>query len=289
MAGVRWVPTEDGELLWTATDGEGPPLVLCHGGPGMWDYLEPIGRAVEDLVTVHRWEQRGSGRSTTSGPYTIARFVTDLEALRVHFGHDRWTVGGHSWGATLALHYAFAYPERVVALLYLSGTGVGRAWHHAYHAEADRRLSAEQRRRRDELKDRRRNEAEEREWRTLNGAPDFADREGSLDLAATQYASDLLPINYECNAALGAETKTWREDDLLAHCQMLDMPVLLVHGAEDPRPAWALDSLIAALPRAELRLLDGVGHMPWVEDLDGLRSVVRAFLRSLPGVGAPVK
>jgi proline iminopeptidase len=43
------------------------------------------------------------------------------------------------------------------------------------------------------------------------------------------------------------------------------------------------------MPRAELRLLDGVGHMPWVEDPDGLRSVLRGFLRSLPGDVARVE
>ncbi|MGI8909654.1 MAG: alpha/beta fold hydrolase [Rubrobacteraceae bacterium] len=280
-AGVieEYVETGDGVRLWTATSRDGPPLVLCHGGPGMWDYLEPVAEAVDDLVTVHRWDQRGGGRSSVSGPHTVERFVADLEALRVHFGYDCWLVGGHSWGATLALHYAFAHPERVVALLYLSGTGVGRAWHQAYHEETDRRLTPEQRRRRDELKARRRDADEEREWRTLNGAPDFADRNRALDLAAMQYASDLLPINYECNAALGAETKTWQEDDLLARCRTLDAPVLVVHGASDPRPAWAVESTVEALPGAELRVLPDAGHMPWIEDSRGFAAVTREFLK----------
>jgi proline iminopeptidase len=45
--------------------------------------------------------------------------------------------------------------------------------------------------------------------------------------------------------------------------------------------------MVAALPRAELRLLDGVGHRPWVEEPGGLRSVVRRFLRALPSAGIP--
>ena len=27
--------------LWTIRQGSGPPLVLCHGGPGLYDYLSP--------------------------------------------------------------------------------------------------------------------------------------------------------------------------------------------------------------------------------------------------------
>lgn len=42
-------------------------MVLCHGGPGLWDYLGPVSSMVEDLCTVHRYDQRGGGRSTTDG------------------------------------------------------------------------------------------------------------------------------------------------------------------------------------------------------------------------------
>jgi proline iminopeptidase len=67
VVGVRRVPTEDGELLWTATVGTEPPPVLCHGGPGLWDDQGPVARMVEDLATVHRYDQRGCGRSCGSG------------------------------------------------------------------------------------------------------------------------------------------------------------------------------------------------------------------------------
>lgn len=275
----EWVETDDGTRLWTVTSGEGPPLVLCHGGPGMRDYLEPVAGLVDDLVTVHRWDQRGGGRSTGSGPYIVDRFVADLEVLRVHFGHDRWLVGGHSWGATLALRYAFAHAGRVAAILYLSGTGTGSAWRRAHHAEADRRLTTGQRRRRDELKAHQRDDAEEREYKTLNGAPDFADRDRALELAAAQYAAGPFPVNYECMAAINAELKVWERQDPLARCRALDAPVLVVHGAEDPRPAWAVEGMVEALPSAELRVLPGAGHLPWVEEAEGFAAVVGGFLK----------
>ncbi len=273
-----YVETDDGVRLWTATGGSGPPLVLCHGGPGLWDDQGPVAEMVEDLVTVYRWDQRGCGRSTASGPYTVARFVADLEAIRRHFGHTRWIVGGHSWGATLALRYAFTHPERVAALLYLSGTGAGTAWKDAYRAERERRLTAEQHRRRRALKDRERDEAEEIEYRTLSWAPDYGDRARALEWAEREAAETRFPINYGCNAALNAETDASDETDVLARCRALDLPVLMVDGAEDPRPAWALDGMEEALPRAERYALPGVGHMPWVEDPEGLASVLRGFI-----------
>ena len=278
------VTTNDGASLWTATSGIGPPLALCHGGPGLWDDQAPVASMVDDLVTVHRWDQRGGGRSTNSGPYAVSRFVADLEMLRKHFGHDRWIVGGHSWGATLALRYAFTYPDHVVALLYLCGTGVGNSWKPTYHAERERRLTSEQSQRLRELKIRKRSYDEEREYRTLSWAPDYGDRGRALEFAAREAAVES-SINYECNETLNTETDAENEEDLLYRCQNLDLPVLIVSGAKDPRPAWALDSMVEALPQVEFRVLPNVGHMPWVEDPDRLATILRKFLKHVIKTG----
>ncbi|HEU5376435.1 MAG TPA: alpha/beta fold hydrolase [Ktedonobacteraceae bacterium] len=118
--------------IWAMTQGNGLPLVLCNGGPGFDDYLAPVAAMIDDLVQVHRWEQRGCGRSAAIPPYDHATCLADLEKLREHFGHHRWIVGGHSWGADLALDYATAYPNRVLALLYLAGTGITQEWWPAF-------------------------------------------------------------------------------------------------------------------------------------------------------------
>ena len=121
--------------FWTVTEGAGQPMVLCHGGPGLWDDLQPVAEAVKDLVTVHRYDQRGGGRSSDAPPYTVSNLVEDVEGLRTHWGYERWMVGGHSWGATLALAYAVRHPDRVTGLLYLSGTSLGWSWHAEYKEE----------------------------------------------------------------------------------------------------------------------------------------------------------
>ena len=118
--------------LWTITQGEGLPVMLCNGGPGYGDYLSPVAEMIDDLVQVHRWEQRGCGRSSAVPPYDHTTCLADLEMLRESFGHDRWIIGGHSWGADLALDYATTYPHRVLALIYLAGTGITRDWWPAF-------------------------------------------------------------------------------------------------------------------------------------------------------------
>ena len=269
----------DGAELWTSVSGSGPPVLLCHGGPGLWDYFEPLAQMVDDLATVHRWDQRGCGRSTGEGPYTIARSIADIEALRQRWGVDHWTVLGHSWGATLALQYALAHPSRVTGLVYLSGV-FGSAWRPASKAESLRRLDPAQLARYLELDARPRTPEEDREYVILSWSTDFADRTSAITLAEALVDSGFRP-NYECNRALMAESHAIDGLLLLERCRSLDVPVLIAHGAEDPRPAWALDPLADALPRARLVVFDAVGHLPWLEHPELLRRELREFLREI--------
>lgn len=73
----RFVVLADGAALWTAVTGSGAPVVRCHGGPGLWDYLEPLASLIEDEFTVVRYDQRGCGRSSGAGPFTTAQAVDD--------------------------------------------------------------------------------------------------------------------------------------------------------------------------------------------------------------------
>lgn len=125
--------------LWTIRHGTGLPIILCSGGPGCCDYLEPVAAMIDDLAQVYRWEQRGCGRSDKSRSYDQATCIADLEALRRHFGHERWIVGGHSWGANLSLAYACEHLEHVLGLIYLSGTGITEDWLPEYRRSREQR------------------------------------------------------------------------------------------------------------------------------------------------------
>src|ERR1019366_4510139 len=70
----------------------------------------------------------GAGRSRPLGNLennTTEDLVSDIETLRRHIGVERWLLFGGSWGSTLALAYAQAYPERVSACV-LRGVFLGR-------------------------------------------------------------------------------------------------------------------------------------------------------------------
>ncbi len=89
----------NGASIWTIQTGQGFPVMLCNGGAGCCDYLEPVAKMLDDMTKVFRFEQRGCGRSDPAGPYDIETCVADLEAIRNYYNVDRWIIGGHSWGA----------------------------------------------------------------------------------------------------------------------------------------------------------------------------------------------
>ncbi|GAA4262761.1 alpha/beta fold hydrolase [Dactylosporangium darangshiense] len=276
--------SDDGCRLWTDQIGHGPALVLCHGGPGLWDYLDDVAGLLAAAARTIRWDQRGCGRSQRHGPYTVGRFVADLDAVRDRAAGPRMAMLGHSWGAHLALQYAIEHPDRVSRLVYVSGTGIDpeRGWHPDYKRNLRLRLGNHLELW-EALSNRARTPAEDREWAVLQWSADFADHSTALRYAQ-RMATPWLGINYDCNRAITTEVnQKLSTNDFVTRCQSLDVPVLIVDGTEDIRPRWAVDSLEQALPNVQRATLAGAGHLPWVEDPDGFRQAVVGFLTADDG------
>jgi proline iminopeptidase len=278
----------NGTWLWSVTEGTGRPVVWSHGGPGGTDNLGPVVTMIADLVQVHRYEQRACGRSSGGRPFTMARAVADLDSLRRHWGYERWVVAGHSFGAALALAYALEHPGRTEAVVGLSCVVrlAGQPdWYEQYRRERLNRVPDSRRGRFLELR-RLRDHGEatpalERELRALAVETEFADPHVAEQLRPLLVA-ELAAVNDDVNRELGADFgRFFAEPGVRPRLHALDLPVLLVHGAADPRPIAAVEALAGELRHPQLVCLDGVGHLPFWESPGALRSVLRNFLRSL--------
>lgn len=128
----------NGEVkLWTEITGDSNDnyIMLCNGAPGSPDCLEPVAHMIDDMANVIRFEQRACGRSSIDYNCDVDTTISDLECIRKFYGISKWTIGGHSWGANLALAYAIKHPDNTKALLYISGNGIqrNREWSEVYH------------------------------------------------------------------------------------------------------------------------------------------------------------
>jgi proline iminopeptidase len=116
------LPVGDGHEIYVETVGraDGIPAVYLHGGPGSG--CQPDHRRLFDPARFQAvlFDQRGAGRSRPKGPRadnTLAGLISDMEMIREQFGFARWMIVGGSWGATLALAYAEAHPQRVSGIV----------------------------------------------------------------------------------------------------------------------------------------------------------------------------
>lgn len=103
--------------------GEGSPLLLLHGGGGIganWNLIFPSSPSSFQLIVP---DMRGHGRSTNpSGKFTFKQFAFDVFALLDLLGIDDCKAIGMSLGAKTLLHMATQQPNRIEAMVLVSGT-----------------------------------------------------------------------------------------------------------------------------------------------------------------------
>lgn len=84
--------------------GEGPPIVLVHGGYGNLGSFDQLGPLLARNLRTVAYDQRGHGWSQ-SGPIGVAEFVLDLAAVIRVLQLERPIIYGGSFGTLVGLAY----------------------------------------------------------------------------------------------------------------------------------------------------------------------------------------
>jgi proline iminopeptidase len=279
----RMLDVGDGHRLYVEQSGspDGIPVVVLHGGPGggcspaMRRYFDP------STYRVILFDQRGCGRSRPHASVennTTWHLVADIEHIRETLGIAAWDVFGGSWGATLALLYAQAHPDRVAALIlrgvflmtqseldWFYGGGAGSFWPEiwsefvgpipederndligAYH----KRLFSG-------------NIMEEtrfaRVWTSWENALATMASEGRTGDSPADYARAFARLEnhyFQNQGFLEQDDQILRDLPKIEH-----IPMTIVHGRFDmicpPASAW---KIVQALPKTDLRMIPFAGH-----------------------------
>jgi proline iminopeptidase len=268
--------------LYWREDGppDAGPLVLLHGGPGAsHEYLYPQCLALADTHRVIAYDQRGGGQSKTDDrtPITWQTQAGDLASLVTELELEPLTLVGYSWGALLAMLYAIEATKNAglpqpVRMVLMSPAPITREWRNDF----ERNLAQRQRgvvieAMRTELND---SALRERDY--------AAYRQRAFELSVAGYfanpqrAESLTPFR-----VLGrVQQSIWEslgDFDLRESLRAVHVPVLVLHGRQDPIPLVSAEAAAEALGAAMV-VLDDCGHVPYVEQPAPLFAHIEQFL-----------
>ncbi len=281
----RHVEISDTRIHVVERGGDGLPLLVVHGGPGLdhhlfGDYLDPLGDDVH-LVLV---DLRSQGLSDTTPPetWTLGRMAGDLSELAEAMGFERYATLGHSYGAFVVLQHAVDRAGEPAATIVSNGVPSAR-----YLAAVQDNLAAFE-------------PVELREQVTESWARE-AEAQTQEDCAALLH--DQLPFHF--GDPLDPRIAEFERrtagcvfaPDVLRHFAVADYgaievedrlgeishPVLVLAGRHDRTCVVEGGEAIAAgIPGAQLAVLEASGHMTFAEENEAYLSAVRRFLQSVP-------
>jgi proline iminopeptidase len=261
--------------------GEGIPLVVVHGGPGLGaTYLRHLDRWADTFQLVY-YDQRGSGRTPMGDPgrASAAGALDDLDGLRAALGIDRVNLVGHSSGSVIAGLYAGTHPGSTSSLVLLNtAPPLDPGLQRAFGREMAGRRTAEDdaaKRAIEESARFRAGAAEALERHTLNTYLSFFRDRSTVESVSLGF-TEITAANVR--AAPGRMFATLGELDPMRTLAAVECPALVVHSELDPVPvAWA-HALVATIPTADYALLEGASHFAHVEDPDQLANAVLPWL-----------
>jgi 3-oxoadipate enol-lactonase len=255
-------PLEDTELYYEVT-GEGPWMVLAHGGAGTrihwWQQVAALRREYRCVT----YDARGFGASPPGHlPPDGARMRHDLSGLLDHLHIDRAVLVGHSMGGMAVSGVAQTQAERVRGLV-MSDTAFGFATAalSRWAGEMIGKVTSG--------------------WNVLDNLyadgfearrPDLHYLYGALNRITPRSAGPQGLSVYE----------TWRDRPPVDYRDFA-VPSLFIVGTSDRLTVpWLIRETVAAVGGARLVEIEEAGHSAYAEQAEAFNTAVLDFCRSLP-------
>ncbi|MCP4358499.1 MAG: alpha/beta hydrolase [Chloroflexi bacterium] len=292
-----WQVEEDIQLHHFAA-GNGRNILIIHGGPGQ-PFTQPL-PGLEPLTNeyqFHYYDQRGSGQSSrpidtfSSNNYYenmtvldqtlgLGAQIADIERIRQILGEEQLIIIGHSFGGFLASLYAAEFPQHVESLILIAPADV------LVMPQESGGLFEEVRRK---LPENMQAEYDAYLDEYLDFGNIFNKSEADLVQLNNQFAqyyeavADVPALDQEQGKAGGWMTMAiyfsiGSRHDFRDALQVVDAPVLIVHGANDIQTEAASRIYVDAFANADFQIIEDAGHFSFVEQPEALATAVTDFL-----------
>ncbi len=282
-----YVQTSDGVRLFYEKSGSGASTLILPGRL----FLYPDFQFLEERFTVIASDMRNRGRSDfvqDGSLLTLEHDVQDLEAVRRHFGVERFSTVGYSYLGKMVVIYALRHPERVERIVLIGPVPMALATEYPDELRNDDRDQVLDAKGREKLRRLREENFHleqpekycEEEWLVtrvlLLGDPANAEKLGAGNCS--------MPNEWPTNFArhLFHHFGSMSRFDLTpSDVEGLRHPVLIIHGTKDRNaPYGAGREWAQSLPNARLLTAEYAAHQVWVDRPEVLAQI-REFLEGL--------
>lgn len=243
----------DGIDLYYEVHGKGPALLLTHGYSATSQMWRPQLEALSRHFTVITWDMRGHGRSGSprdDALYSEALTTSDMDALLSHLGFEQAIIGGLSLGGYMSLAFYNDFPGRVKALLIIdTGPGYKKdAGREAWNKTAMQRAA----------------DIDAKGVDALEGR--------SAEQALSEHA-DIKGLVYAARNMLTQHTPR-----VIESLPTINVPALVIAGADDEPFLAATDYMAGKIPDAEKVIIENAGHAVNLDQPAAFNQAVEDFL-----------
>jgi pimeloyl-ACP methyl ester carboxylesterase len=254
----------DGRQLAYRDAGRGPAMVFLHGLGGNSASWEPQFARFSATHRVVAWDMPGFGDSDmlSTAPASTRTYSTLAARLMAALGIEQAVGVGTSYGTVILADLAQSDPSRITSMVFACGvTGMA-------HLPPDKRAQLRAARRAEIESLGQRQFAQTRNSTYLGKGMPKALVDRVVELAGSAQPEGYLQ-------AYGALT----ESDIFPSLAAIEVPALVVSGADDPiAPAHDCARVAAALSDAEYRGVENAGHYVNLEQAETFNRLIEDFL-----------
>ena len=264
VAGVRCA-------VYDSDPNQREAVVFVHGNPGPLDDWEELAPGIASFARVVAMDMPGYGRSERprNFDYTIEGYGRYLGSLLDDMDVERAHLVLHDFGGPWGLRWAFYHPDRVNSLTLINcGVLDGYRWH-----------------------------SFARIWQTpfLGELAQLTTTAWGMHRALNQMSPKPMPrsfidrvMKYADWGHKRAVLKLYRASKSIGSAASAiveapfarTLPACVIWGAGDPFiPVEFAEKQKQYFPLAEVHILPGLGHWPFIDDLNAVRQPLEEFLR----------
>lgn len=273
----------NGAKIFCKTLGDGEPLVIVHGGPGLaHDYLFDPFKQLSDNYKLIFYDQRGCGKSqefNEGESSTMETMVEDLEGVRKEFKLEKMNLVGQSWGAVIALNYIFKYPDRVKYLILLEPAPGSSEYIQNVQQTIMSRLSKEEIERLVKISqspDLRTSPELFKEFMNIRMKTYFYNSTYASKKNFNYFDTERIKKFFASSALFGPYLMSYSLYDKMRN---ISCPTLIIHGDYDVIPTEAIERMGKEIKNAEVHIVKECGHFVHIEKPEFYFNTIRSFIK----------